>query len=134
MFWQLALATFSRLDSVVKIVCFAHIGQFLNVFSFPSKICDYSSSFLSEPLSTSQCSHTNSHILHFSFPLHQSSSKGMDSVSFSICVTYLVIYLIDCVFFVVYLIVEYGYLISNGLGVYCWCFYSDSLCFACIMS
>ena len=70
----------------------------------------------------------------FSIPLHQSSSKGIGSVSFSICVTYLVIYLIDCVFFVVYLIVEYGYLISDGFGVYCWCLCSDSLCFACIMS
>ena len=38
-----------------------------------------------------------------------------------------------CVF-VVYLIVEYGYLISDGFGVYCWCLCSDSLCFACIMS
>ena len=34
----------------------------------------------------------------FSIPLHQFSSKGMGSVSFSICVTYLVIYLLDCVF------------------------------------
>ena len=33
-FWRLALATCSRLDSVVKIACFAQIGQFLNVFSF----------------------------------------------------------------------------------------------------
>ena len=28
------LATCSRLDLVVKIACFAQIGQFLNVFSF----------------------------------------------------------------------------------------------------
>ena len=34
MFWWLALATCSWLDSVVKITCFAHISQFLNVFSF----------------------------------------------------------------------------------------------------
>ena len=34
----------------------------------------------------------------FSIPLHQFSSKGMGSVSFSICVTYLVIYLLACVF------------------------------------
>ena len=34
----------------------------------------------------------------FSIPLHQSSSKGICFVSFSICVTYLVIYLLDCVF------------------------------------
>ena len=34
----------------------------------------------------------------FSIPFHQSSSKAMGSVSFSICVTYLVIYLLDCVF------------------------------------
>ena len=38
-----------------------------------------------------------------------------------------------CVFFV-YLIVEYGYLIFDGLGVCCWCFCSDFLYFACIMS
>ena len=36
-FWQLAVATFSRLDSVTKIAYFAHIGQFLNVFSFSLK-------------------------------------------------------------------------------------------------
>ena len=55
----------------------------------------------------------------FSIPFHQSSSKGMGSVSFSICVTYLVncnIPLGLCVF-VVYLIVEYGYLISDGFDV-----------------
>ena len=34
----------------------------------------------------------------FFIPFHQSSSKGMGSISFSICVTYLVIYLLDCVF------------------------------------
>ena len=38
-----------------------------------------------------------------------------------------------CVF-VVYLIVEYGYLISDGFGVYCWRLCGDSLCSACIMS
>ena len=34
MFWLLALATCLQLDSVAKIVCFAQMGQFLNVFSF----------------------------------------------------------------------------------------------------
>ena len=62
------LATYSQLDSIAKIVCFAQIGQFLNVFSFPSNICDYSLSFLSEPLPKSQCSHTNPHILHILYP------------------------------------------------------------------
>ena len=38
-----------------------------------------------------------------------------------------------CVF-VVYIIVEYGYLISDEFGVYFWWLCSDSLCFACIMS
>ena len=33
-FWRLALATCSRLYSVTKITCFAHISQFLNIFSF----------------------------------------------------------------------------------------------------
>ena len=38
-----------------------------------------------------------------------------------------------CVF-VVYLIVEYGYLISYGFGVYCWYLCSDSLWSTCILS
>ena len=38
-----------------------------------------------------------------------------------------------CVF-VVYLIVEYGSLISDGFSVYCWCSCSDSLCSACLLS
>ena len=37
-FGWLPLATCSRLDSVTKIVCFAQIGQFLNVFSFSLKL------------------------------------------------------------------------------------------------
>ena len=37
-FWRLALATCSRLDSVAKIACFAQIGQFLNFFSFSLKL------------------------------------------------------------------------------------------------
>ena len=47
MFWRLDLATCSRLDLIAKIACFAHIGQFLNVFSFPLNISDclLSSSF-----------------------------------------------------------------------------------------
>ena len=44
---RLTLATGWRLNSVAKIACFAQIGQFLNVFSFPSNIsdCSLSSSF-----------------------------------------------------------------------------------------
>ena len=34
MFWRLALATCSQLNSVAKIACFAQIGQFLKPFSF----------------------------------------------------------------------------------------------------
>ena len=42
MFWRLALATCLQLDSVAKIVCFAQMGQFLNVFSFPSNFSNCS--------------------------------------------------------------------------------------------
>ena len=52
----------------------------------------------------------------FSIPLHQSLSKGMGSVSFSMCHISCNIHLGLCVF-VVYLIVEYGYLISDGFDV-----------------
>ena len=54
MFWRLALATCSRLDSVAKNACFAFEGQFLKLFSFPSNFCVYSlsSSFHSFPKHT----------------------------------------------------------------------------------
>ena len=134
MFWWLALATFSWLDLIAKIACFAHIGKFLNVLSFPSNICDYSLSSLSEPLSKSQCSHTNPHILHILYPPSPIFKKRYGFYFFlNMCYTSCSIPLGLCVF-VVYLIVEYGYLISDGFGVYCWCFCSDSPCSACIMS
>ena len=42
----------------------------LKTFSvFPQFVCDYSLSSLSEPLSKSQCSHINLHILHILYPL-----------------------------------------------------------------
>ena len=108
--------------------------SWLNVFSFPSNICDYSLSFLSEPLSKSQCSHTNSHILHILYPPSPIFKQRYGfCFLFNMCYISCYIPLGLCVF-VVYLIVEYGYLISDGFGVYCWCLCSDFLCSACILS
>ena len=59
----------------------------------------------------------------FSFPLHQSSSKGMGFVSFSICVTCLVIYLIDCVFLL--------YIWYLNMGIW---FLMDWVCIVCWLS
>ena len=55
------MATCSRLDSVVKITCFAQIGQFLNFFSFPLNFCDYSlsSSFYPSPKHTVHLTQTS---------------------------------------------------------------------------
>ena len=138
MFWQLALATFSWLDLVAKNACFAFYGQFfLELFEFSLNLFLTIHCLPCLNLFQNHSVHTQIFIFFiFSIPFHQSSSKGMGSVSFSICVTYLVncnIPLGLCVF-VVYLIVEYGYLISDGFGVYCWCLCSDSLRSACILS
>ena len=136
MLWRLALATFSRLDSIVKNEYFAFYGQFFFIlFEFSLDLFVTIHCLPCLFLFQNHSVHTQIFIFFIFFiPFHQSSSKGMGSISFSICVTYLVIYHLDCVFLFVYLIVEYGYLISDGFGVYFWWLCSDSLCSACIMS
>ena len=99
-FWQLALATFSRLDLVAKNACFAFYGQFFKkLFEFSLNLFVTIHCLPCLNLFQNHSVHTQILIFSiFSIPLHQSSSKVMGSVSFSICVTYLVIYLLDCVF------------------------------------
>ena len=66
------LVTCSQLDSVEKIACFAQIGQFLNVFSFPSNISDCS---LSSPFQTHRVTLKEPTFLHhFNLNLQE---KGM---------------------------------------------------------
>ena len=77
MFWWLALATCSRLDSVAKIACFAQIGQFLNVFSFPSNFCDYSLSSLFHPFPKHTVHSTQTSIVdHLSNLILQENNMG----------------------------------------------------------
>ena len=48
-----------------------------------------------------------------SLSLHQSLRKGMDFVSFSVCSSYLALYLLDCVFFLV--ILFYTWYLNIGI-------------------
>ena len=83
MFWRLALATFSRLDSVTKIACFAKKKcQFLKLFNFPSNFCDFSLSSLPETLSNSPChSQTNFHFYIISTQNLQEKGMGFPFLS-----------------------------------------------------
>ena len=80
MFWWLALATFSRLDSVMKNACLVFYGQFFKkLFEFfPRFVCDYSlsSSFHPSPKHTVHSTQT-SIVDHLSNLILQ--EKGMGS-------------------------------------------------------
>ena len=107
MFWRVTLATGWRLVSVVKIACFAKMRQFFllkkkkqNPFSvFPQSFVTIHC-LLCLNLLKRHIIHTQT-LLNLSLSLHQSSSKGMDFVSFSMCSSYLALYLLDCVVFVI---------------------------------
>ena len=106
-FWRLTLATGWRLVSVAKIACFVKIKQFF--FFFNNKtLFQFSLNllwlfivfFVWTSLNDTVFTHKLSLISLF---LHQSLRKGMDFVSFLMCSSYLALYLLDCVVFVILL-------------------------------
>ena len=114
-FWRLALATCSRLDSVVKITCFAQIGQFLNVFSFPSNISNCS---LSSPFQTSlKLTVSLSKNLHF-YIISTSFFKKRYGFSY-----YLIAFHVYCMCFLDFCVVVWvlwHLLFMYGMGLFYW--------------
>ena len=100
MFWRLALASCWRLTPVSKNACFAFQRQFLKPFSVFPQCFVTIRCLLCLNLLKRHSVHTQT-LLNLSLSLHQSSSKGMDFVSFSMCSSYLALYLLDCVVFVI---------------------------------
>ena len=108
MFWRVTLATGWWLVSVVKIACFVKMRQFFfikkkkknkTLFQFSLNLLWlFIVFFVWTSLKDTLFTHKLSLI---SLSLHQSSSKGMDFVSFSMCSSYLALYLLDCVVFVI---------------------------------
>ena len=114
MFWQLVLVTGWRLVLVLKIACFAKMRQF---FLKKKKKTTKPFSVFPQSFVTIHCLiclnllkrhsvHTQT-VLNLSLSLHQSSRKCMDFVSFSMCSSYLALYILDCVVFVILLYTWY---------------------------
>ena len=99
-FWRLTLTSCWQLSLVTKNTCFAFQKQFLKpflVFFFPLNLLWlFIVFFVWTSLKDTVFTHKLSWI---SLSLHQSLRKGMDFVSFSVCSSYLALYLLDCVFF-----------------------------------
>ena len=117
-FWRLELATCLWLIIVAKNACFAHWGLFSELFSktfhFSLASRDYSLSCSPLPLPKSMFSHTNT-TFSSSF-LHQSSRKGMGSVSFSMYFTFLALDFLDFVF----VLRSENMMIEYGSLMFCW--------------
>ena len=124
-FWQLSLATYSWVNWVAKIACFAKIGlkprQFFKTFQFPSHHVLFS--FSSPPLPLSK--------LPFSIPKPSFSSsiftpnprKGMGFHSFLLYFKFKVLFFMDLIFVLRYcdMVEEHGFFCCF-LWNWCMCF------------
>ena len=135
-FWQLSLATYSWVNWVAKIACFAKIGlkprQFFKTFQFPSHHVLFS--FSSPPLPLSK--------LPFSIPKPSFSSsiftpnprKGMGFHSFLLYFKFKVLFFMDLIFVLRYcdMVEEHGFFVvfDELMYVFCWEWWYNA-CFTC---
>ena len=82
---RFVLATCPQLNSVAKKACFAFLGQFLNLYSFPSNISDssLSSSFVSLTLSPCFTHISTIFLQHLNFNLQENVWLFLFSLSIS---------------------------------------------------